>query len=207
MFGIQYWDITMKKSNGELMLDAATKLFAENGLAGVSLSEVAKGAGVDDAEVTKLFGNEEKLYETVLESQFGNYAARMGAVFDKGGSPIDKIELLARAMFDVYKQAPYFFPLFYRELLNPSPFFESIVIKNIRHVAYLSDNNNTKGIQKGQLKRGINPAYATMFLAGMFHYYFLASRLEGSLLPQPANDEEYLSQAIKVFLTGLNKGV
>jgi hypothetical protein len=52
----------------------------------------------------------------------------------------------------------------------------------------------------------VNPANATMFLAGLFHYYFLSSRLAGSLLSEPANDEEYFSQAVTVFLTGLKKG-
>jgi len=196
----------MDKSTGEKILDVAAKIFAEKGLAGVSLSEVANAAGVDDSEIVKLFGSGEKLYETVLESQFSHYAARMEAVFDRGGGPINKTELFARAMCDVHKQAPYFFPLFYWELLKPSLFFEPIVMKYFRHVAYLSDNNNVKGIQKGQFKHGINPANATMFLAGMFHYYFLASRFAGSLLPHPANDEEFLSQVLKVFFAGFKKG-
>ena len=45
-----------------------------------------------------------------------------------------------------------------------------------------------------------------MVLAGLYHYYFLARRLTGSLLPEPANDDEYLAQALEVFLTGLKKG-
>lgn len=197
----------MEKSAREQIVGTATKLFAEKGLAGVSLQDIADAAGISISATSELFTNMEKLYEVVLETQFSNYAARMDAVFEGGDLPPTKIELFARAMCDIHKQSPHFFPLFYRELLNPSPYFEPIVQKNIRHVAYLADNNIAKGIQKGTFKRGINPANATMLLAGMLHYYFLASRLAGSLLPESANDEEYISQALNVFLAGLKTGL
>lgn len=196
----------MDRTTHEKVLDAAAKLFSEKGLAEVSMQEVAKAGGFDYVEISELFGNMEKLYEAVLETQFSLYTARMDAVFHGEQLPIKKIELFARAMYDVQRESPFFYPLFYRELLNPSPYFESIVKKNVQHVAYLSDNNIAKGIQKGTFKRAVNPANTTMFLAGMFHYYFLASRLAGILLPEPTNDEEYLSQALNIFLSGLKKG-
>jgi TetR/AcrR family transcriptional regulator len=177
----------------EQVLDAATRLFAEKGH-GVSLQEIADAAGVNSSAVSDLFTNVEKLYEAVLETQFSHFAARMDAVFEGAELPPKKIELFARAMGELHKQAPHFFPLFYRELLDPSPFFEPIVQKKIQHVAYLSDNNIARGIRKGLFKRGVNPANATMVLAGLHHYYFLASRLAGSLLPEPADDEGYLTR-------------
>lgn len=196
----------MENASREQVLGAATILFAEKGHAGVSLQEIADAAGVNFSAVSELFTTGEKLYEAVLETLFSLYVARMDAVFNGNESPSEKIELFTRAMCDIHKKAPCFFPLFYRELLNPSPFFEPVVKKNIRHVAYLSDNNIARGVQKGEFKRGINPANATMILAGLHHYYFLARRLTGSLLPEPANDDEYLTQALEVFLTGLKKG-
>jgi len=196
----------MPNTTREQVLDAATKLFAEKGLALASLQEIANSAKVNISVVRELFPGVEKLYEAVLETQFSHYAARMDAVFEGDAVPSEKIGLFAKAMCDVHEQAPYFFPLFYRELLNPSSYFEPIVKKKIQHVAYLADNNIARGIQKGTFKHGLNPANATMFLAGMLHYYFLASRLAGSLLPEPANYGEYLAQVLKVYLRGLNKG-
>jgi len=195
----------MGHATRERVVDAATKLFAEKGHTGVSLQDIADGSGIGISSVSGLFSDVDELYGAVLETEFGLYAARMGAVFEGDGSPQEKTELFALAMYDIHKQSPCFFPLFYRELLNPSPFFEPVVKKNIQRFAYLSDNNIARGIRKGQFKRGINPAYATMILAGMHHYYFLARRLAESLLPEPATDEEYAAQALRVFLTGLKK--
>lgn len=185
------------------VLDAAAKLFAEKGYAGVSLQEAADAAGIHISAAAALFPTVEKLYEAVLKTVFSMYAARMDAVFAGNEPPPEKIELFAEAMRDIYRQVPCFFPLFYRELLNPSPFFEPVVKKQIMHVAYLSDNNIARGIRKGQFRHGINPANATMILAGLHHYYFLARCLAGSLLPEPAGDDEYFTEALKVFLTGL----
>jgi TetR/AcrR family transcriptional regulator len=196
----------MEKTVNEQILDSATRLFAEKGFAGVSLQDVAEASGIEEGELTKLFGSREKLYEAVLEPLFSKYAVSLGAPFQGGDRPVTKVELFASAMCDFRKQSPYFFPLFYRELLNPSPFFESIVLKNIRHVAYLSDNNIAKGIQKGSFRRGVNPANVTMAMLGMFHYYFLANRLAGSLLPENTTDEVFFSQAMKLFLSGLMTG-
>jgi AcrR family transcriptional regulator len=196
----------METTIRDTVLNAATRLYADKGFPGVSSREIAAAAGVGSDEISRLFGNEETLYRAVLEAQFGFYAATMSTVFDGDEVPAIKVELFARAMCDVHKQAPCFFPLLYRELLTPSPFFEEIVRKNIRHVAYLADNNFVKGIRKGTFKRGVNPAHATMYLAGMFHYYFLASRLAPGLLPETGSDEEYFSQAIAVYLSGVRKG-
>lgn len=196
----------MTQSSREKILDAATRIFAEKGFAGGSLSKVAKAAEVDISEAISLFPNESQLYETVLEAQFSMYAKRMEAAFDNDEPPTRKVELFAQAMCAVHRQSPCFFPLFYRELLTPSPFFETIVKRGIKHVAYLSDNNIAKGVRKGIFRRGINPANATMILAGMFHYYFLASRLAPSLLPEPGDDEQYFLQALKVFMEGMIEG-
>lgn len=196
----------MEKSTREKVLGLATKLFVEKGLAGVSVQEIADAAEIGGQEVTGLFGSVEKLYEIILKNQFSRYATGMDAIFAGEELPPKKIALFAEAICALHRDSPDFFPLFYRELLDPSPYFETIVVKNIQHVAYLSDNNIGKGIQKGHFKRGINPANATMLLVGMFHYFFLARRLAGSLLPEPANDEEYYLQAVEVFLNGLKKG-
>ncbi len=175
----------------EKIRDAATKLFAEKGLAGVSLPDIARAARVEDYVVAELFPSDTNLYEAVLETQFDIYVSKMEIAFEGDAPPAEKVELFGKAMCEVHRQSPYFFPLFYRELLNPSPYFETIVKKGIRHVAYLSDNNIVRGVQKGAFKHGVN---------------FLASRLAPSLLPEPGNDEEYFSQALKVFLAGLMEG-
>lgn len=195
----------MEDNGHKRILDAATRLFAEKGYSGVSLPDIAETAGVDEGKLVALFGSLHNLYAAVLESQFRQYNITLSAVFEGSASPADKVDSFARTMCAFHGESPYFFPLFYRELLNPSSLFESIVLKNIRHVAYQSDSNIAKGIQKGVFRHGVNPANATMIMVGMFHYYILANRLVGSLLSERINDEEYFSQAMKVFLNGLRE--
>lgn len=187
----------------DLLLGVATRLFAARGLGGVSFKEIAASATVDPGLPAGIFGTEEALYATVLEIQFSLYSARMGAALQGNYLPTKKIELAAEAICALHRESPEFFLLFYRELLNPSRFFDPIVKKHIRHIAYLSDSNIAKGMQKKAFKHGINPANATMIMLGMYHYHFLASELHETLLP--GNRDEYCSQALKIFLTGLKQ--
>jgi len=189
----------------DTILEKAAGLFAARGFCGISLDEIASAAAVNRGVLIELFCDEETLYEAVLEDQFGHYAAAMQAALEGNKLPAAKIQLFAQAFFDLHKQTPYFFPLFYRELLNPSRFFESIVKKNIRRVAYLSDNNIARGIQKGTFKYEIHPANATMLLVGMFHYHFLSQQLIDTLLPTHGNAEDYFQQALQIFLTGITR--
>lgn len=196
----------MENTTRDMLLGVATTLFAARGFAGVSFAEIAAAAEVDTGLLAEIFGTEEALYETILEIQFGLYTARIQAALEGNVLPPKKIERMAKAVCELHRESPDFFPLFYRELLNPSRFFDAIVKKHIRHVAYLSDNNIAKGMQKETFKYGINPAHATMILLGMFHYYFLASRLHETLLPEPDENDAYCTQALQVFLSGLKKG-
>lgn len=187
----------------DLLLEAATKLFAAKGFSGVSFAEIAERAAVEPALLTELFGTVEALYGTVLEIQFGLYSARLEAALRGNYLPDQKIQRATEAICRLYRESPEFFTLFYRELLDPSRFIDPIVKKHIRHIAYLSDSNIAKGMQKETFKHGINPANATMIMLGMFHYHFLASRLHETLLP--VNNDEYCAQALKVFLTGIKQ--
>lgn len=187
----------------DLLLGVATRLFAARGFGRVSFREIAAAADVDPGRLADFFNTEEALYEIILEAQFSLYSTRMEAALQGNYLPIRKIELAAEAICTLHRDSPEFFPLFYRELLNPSRFFDPIVKKHIRHIAYLSDSNIAKGMQKKAFKHGINPANATMIMLGMYHYHFLASQLHETLLP--GDSEEYYRQALKIFLTGLKE--
>lgn len=195
----------MDENVRDTILETAAGLFAAKGLHGVSLDEIAAAAAVDRSLLAAGFADAETLYEAVLEVQFGLYAAAMQAALAGNRQPETKIQLFAQAFFDLHQKAPHFFLLFYRELLNPSSFFEAIVKKNIRRVAYLSDNNIARGIQKGTFTYEIHPANATMLLVGMFHYHFLAHRLIDTLLPTHGSSEEYFRQALQIFLNGITR--
>ena len=198
----------MQKTIHEHLIESASRLFAEKGFAGVTMEDIAAVSGVEYTEIAKLFKSVSDLYGAVLESLFSLYASSMGAAFEGSHNSVDKVESFAKAFCNLHKQAPHLFTLFYRELLDPSVYFEPIVLKNVRHVAYLSDNNIARGVQKKIFEYGVSPAIATMLFVGMFHYYFLAKeQLCGSLLPDGVSDEEYIALALKVFLGGLQKGV
>lgn len=75
------------------------------------LERIAAIAGVNNAEIAKLFSSEEKIYEAVLEYQFSKFTDKLNAVFVGNEGPRDKIELCTKTIFDLNREAPYFFVL------------------------------------------------------------------------------------------------
>ncbi|HQG39237.1 MAG TPA: helix-turn-helix domain-containing protein, partial [Chitinophagales bacterium] len=51
----------------EFILDAAERLFAEQGFEAVSVREISKAADINIAMVSYYFGSKEKLYEEVIQ--------------------------------------------------------------------------------------------------------------------------------------------
>jgi len=142
----------VKKSIPEHIIEIAAQLFAEKGFAGVSLQEIATIAEVEYADISQRFKSISEIYGAVLESLFELYARSMSVAFEGSHNSLDNVESFARAFCTLHKQSPHLFKLFYRELLDPSVYFESIVLKNVRHVAYLSDTNIAKGSAEGNIQ-------------------------------------------------------
>lgn len=195
----------MEQETRDRLFDVASRLFAEKGYGGVSFQDIAVAAGAEVAQLTELFDSIDILYEAVLAFHFGQYRTRMETALTGDDLPAVKIERMTVAICELRRQVPQLFPLFYRELLNPTRFFEPIVKQQIRHIAYLSDTNIARGMQKKTFKRGINPAHATMVLLGIFHYHFLAGPLLETLLPASTDYEAYRAEALTVFLSGLTR--
>jgi len=59
-------DTDTKKTNKDLILDAAEKLFAIKGFYGVSMRQIATQATVDVALISYHFGNKKQLFDSVL---------------------------------------------------------------------------------------------------------------------------------------------
>jgi len=67
------------------ILESATAEFADKGYAGARMDEIARQAKINKAMIYYHIGDKEALYNTVLNTTFGNMAAVMkkNIIFDK----------------------------------------------------------------------------------------------------------------------------
>jgi AcrR family transcriptional regulator len=84
------------------MLDRAVELFAEHGLSGTSVRDVAGAAGVSLAMVSHYFGGKNELYEACVEATYTELSAMQHELAGElaGEAPLE--ELFARAIVACY---------------------------------------------------------------------------------------------------------
>jgi AcrR family transcriptional regulator len=77
------------------LLDAAARLFAERGLAGVSLAGIAAAADAFPSQVTYYFGSKEALFVEAASREMLHTAARVEAAGARAGDPTGYVRAMA----------------------------------------------------------------------------------------------------------------
>ncbi|MCP3811822.1 TetR/AcrR family transcriptional regulator, partial [Mycobacteriaceae bacterium Msp059] len=83
----------------QLILDAATEEFGQDGYAGAALSAVAARAGVSKPMVLSYFGSKDGLYVACVERAGANLIDRIEQVVAAGGAPLDMARDTLAAIF------------------------------------------------------------------------------------------------------------
>lgn len=117
------------------ILNAAEKLFGEEGFDGTSLRDITTEAQVNLAAVNYHFQSKESLMDAVIERRIGPVNRRRMEMLDAAG-PSPTVEQVVEAfvsplfVMDVLPAVP----LIGRVLSNPSQFFERVYKKHLVHV-------------------------------------------------------------------------
>ena len=81
------------------VLDAAIKTLAARGLAATSIQDIADAAGLSKGAVHYHFESKDELLERVLDRCCESIEARVVAVFEEPGAPMDRVR---RAIFEMW---------------------------------------------------------------------------------------------------------
>ena len=98
------------------ILEAARKLFAEEGLDATSTRAIAEAAGVNLAMIHYYFGSKEKLYERVLAGEFLQFRNTMMMLVSPGAPPEEIISNMPVRAMAIMRKNPLWAVLLRREL-------------------------------------------------------------------------------------------
>lgn len=76
------------------ILQAAEKLFAEDGFDGTSIRTIAKEANVNIAMISYYFGSKEKLLEALIIHRTSGMKMQLENIFSQNLTPLEKVDLL-----------------------------------------------------------------------------------------------------------------
>jgi AcrR family transcriptional regulator len=182
----------------QLLLDAAARVFARDGLAGATTREISREAGVNEVTLFRHFGTKEHLIEAVVGSAFGqekrpaegralglradleSFAARYEALL------VENLPLVRTMIGEIHRHA-----VCQQQALKGIfwPMREALV----RRIAL--------ACRKGEVRAGLNPAVVADLFAGAI----LASVLRRATFRRLREyaDCDYTSAWVDVFLNGI----
>jgi AcrR family transcriptional regulator len=117
----------------EYLLDTATRLFAERGIAATTVAQIAAEADVTSALVHYYFTNRERLLDAVVEERLALAAEFVWqhAAEDTAGDPFAIAQEFVARLFDVTERMPWLPPLWLREIVNEGGLLRERMLRRI----------------------------------------------------------------------------
>jgi AcrR family transcriptional regulator len=188
----------------EHMLDIATRLFAERGIAATTVAQIAGEAGVTSAMVHYYFTNREQLLDAVVDERLARAVAFVWSPTAQGSErdPFALVCELVGRLFEVTERMPWLPPLWMREIVNEGGLLRERMIKRmpIEHIKRFAAR-----IGQAQRAGTVNPALEPMFLfnsiIALVMLPLATSKIWHSARGLPKLDRDVLHRHVSALLT------
>ena len=125
------------KKTKQAILRAAEYEFADKGIYGARIDEIAARAGINKRMIYEYFGNKEQLYKTVLEESYKRLGQRERVVLSKGLDCKEAISHIIRLEFEFLRDNPTYVKLILWENLNQGKYIEDIDFTDIKNPTFV----------------------------------------------------------------------
>ncbi len=154
------------------ILEVATQEFADKGLAGARIDEIAEKTDSSKRMIYYYFGGKDGLYRAVLERAYGGIRTREAEQRFDAMSAIEAMQTLVRHTFDYHDQHPEFVRLVMNEnILHGAHVAEIEGMKErnrrvIESIAAILD----RGVAEGVFRTGVDPLSLHLTMSAMSFY-------------------------------------
>jgi TetR/AcrR family transcriptional regulator len=165
-------------STRRALLNAAIGEFAEKGLAGARVDEIAARAGVNKQLVYHHFGTKEDLYAAALEEVYAEIRTKEQALHLADLPPRDAMERLVGFSFDHLARHPEFVALLNDENQHSARHVrESPRLMEMHSpLVGLLDETLRRGAAAGLFRGDLDPVDVYISIAGITYFYFSNNR-------------------------------
>ncbi|MBS1164582.1 MAG: putative HTH-type transcriptional regulator, TetR family [Proteobacteria bacterium] len=165
------------------VLQAAIAEFADKGLTGARVDEIAARAGFNKRMLYHYFGSKEELFEAVLEAVYTD-VWEAEAALDLDGLPADQaLAQLVAFTWTYYVSHPEFMTLLNHENLLRARHFRptETVGSKARQSLDLAARILDRGVAAGLFRPGIDPVQLNITISAI-GYYYLTNRYTASIV-------------------------
>src|SRR5437867_1743087 len=155
------------------ILHAATLAFAERGLSGARVADIAERAKINKRMLYHYYGNKEALYVAVLESVYAGLLAAESELNLDALDPIEGIERLVRFLWSYYLAHPEFMALVNNENLHHARYLRrSRTIRDMHSPLVESlDALLARGRKTGVFRGGVDAVQLYVSIAALGYFY------------------------------------
>ncbi|MFL5516368.1 MAG: TetR/AcrR family transcriptional regulator [Gemmatimonadales bacterium] len=157
------------------ILDAAERLFAEQGFARTTIKQIGRAAGVNSALLYYYFADKEELYQEVLRRLIGHLVERTSGSLDQPGPPESRLRALVAAQAEVIAANPRFPRLLVRELAESDA---AHAVGQLHVLAATTFRRLCDLVREGQaagvFRRGLDPRFAAISIVSQVAYFTIA---------------------------------
>lgn len=156
------------------LLVAARREFAQSGLAGARVDDIAARAGVNKQLVYHYFGDKDALYLAVLEWVYEEIRAQERKLNLEGLPPEKAIRKLIEASFDHLAAHPDFIVLLNDENRGGASHVAGSRKLTAMHSPLVDMVSKIlgEGVKAGTFRKGINPVQLYISIAGLSYFFF-----------------------------------
>jgi TetR/AcrR family transcriptional regulator len=156
------------------LLSAARREFADSGLAGARVDEIAARAGVNKQLVYHYFGDKDALYLAVLEWVYEEVRTQERNLNLTGLPPQAAIRKLIESSFDHLAAHPDFILLLNDENRGGARHVRASRRLEAMHSPLVSMVSKilSEGVREGVFRKGINPVHLYISIAGLSYFFF-----------------------------------
>lgn len=171
------------------ILDAAERLFAEQGFSRTTVKQIGNAAKVNSALLYYYFGDKEQLYRAVFQRLVEGMVSRTMGRLDADAPPADKLRGFIEAQVETILANPNLPKLFVREMVD---YEAEHAVEQIQHIAATSFKRLCELIEAGQaegrFRAQVDPKFAAISTVAQVAYFFIARPAVHILLGSPKRE-------------------
>ena len=187
------------------ILAAAERLFAERGLTGVAIRELASEAGVNGAMIHYYFGNKDGLYDAVIENAASTVRSLIADATDSDASVKERLTSFVGAYAEYILSHPNLARILSREMLSGGQHFMRLIQKYAPANYGLLREAMSEGVRGGEMRK-IDIDLAPISLMGMILVFQFMRPFISFGLGNIQYDEHFIKRisnhTIDLFLNG-----
>jgi TetR/AcrR family transcriptional regulator len=139
------------------ILDAAARLFARQGFAGVSLQAIAERVGITKPSLLYHFPSKEQLREEVLRELFAHWATRIPNLLRAVATGEGQFEALMDELSSFFREDPNRARLIIREIMDRPDEMRASIASSLGPLVTLIADTMRKGQSAGLLRQDVDP--------------------------------------------------